>query len=712
MSRVLSFFRQLSHLSPKGYENEAPYKAEEKDVGESSRKIPRGIPYILGTEFVERFSFYCFQGILTLYLTQELKFSDRWATSTFHAFMVLAYISPVFGAMLADGCLGLFWTIFYVSILFAVGNSIVAIGAMLMSVRNMTFVSLSGLLIVALGTGGIKPCVSAFGGNQYEKDQVKERHMFFSLFFFAINIGSILSTIISPELRASVHCFGKRTCYPLAFGLPALLSIIVITLFMCGKPLYKIRPAEGSAFVSVFRCIFYALAQKFKNKEKEKRDHWLEYADDKFDRKLIFDIKSFLQVMWIYIPLPIYWLLYEQQGSTWILQAAEMDGRVLGYNIKPDQMQIANPILIIIFIPLFNSLIYPWLLKCGLCRTPLQRMAIGGVLVAIAFVMTGFIQMEIEKELPDLPARGFSELTIINNSPCNLDMKGVMNNSVMAFKAIVLKDIPSDAEIEWEISPSECSATNATHRKFSLPTQFMCMMVALANDTIDIQIVADSKIKEKTGEPRVRLHFSTDFVFTDKENASILLRGPEKYFVFPDSITRPSRVGSTDYCVMKPGLYEIYLPFNETAHQETSIGIAEFKNGGSYVVGIHQNSTYNVSKITLFITALYNSVHILYQLPQIIALTAGEILFEVTGLDFSYCESPESLKSMVQGMWFFSNGIGNALFIIIQGISPMKKRSHEFFMYAVIMTISMFLFAILGHYFTYVDDRMDEKQVE
>ncbi|GBO27158.1 Solute carrier family 15 member 1 [Araneus ventricosus] len=713
MSRVLSFFRHLSQLSPKGYGKEdAPSASEKKDVEESSRKLPRGIPYILGTEFVERFSFYCFQGILTLYLTQELHFSDDWAASTFHAFMVLAYISPLLGAILADGLLGLFWTIFYLSILFAVGNSIVSIGAMPMSVKNMTIVSLFGLFIVALGTGGIKPCVSAFGGNQYRKDQKKERHVYFSLFFFAINIGSILSTIISPELRATVHCFGKHTCYPLAFGVPAMLSIIVITLFMCGKPLYKIRPAEGSEFVSVFRCIFYALAQKFKNKGKEKRDHWLEFADDKFDRELIFDIKSFLQVMWMYIPLPVYWLLYEQQGSTWILQSARMDGKVGAYHIKPDQMQIVNPIFIIIFIPVFNSVIYPLLLKCGLCRTPLQRMTVGGVLVAVAFVMTGFIQLEIEKELPEYPPEGFSELIIINNSPCDLDLKGAMNSSVMAFKAETLKDIPSDTEIEWEISPSECSATNTTYKKFSLPAQFMCMMAALSNDTIDIQIGVDTKIKEKNGDPRVRLHFRTDFEFMESENASILFRGPEKYFLFPDNITRPSRVGSTEYCVMKPGVYNIYLPINETDHQENPIGAAEFKDGGSYVVAIHQNSAHNISKITIFVTVLHNSVHMLYQLPQIIVLTAGEIMFEVTGLDFSYCESPESLKSMVQGMWFFTNGIGNAFFIIIEGISSMKKRSHEFFMYAVIMTISMLLFAILGHYFTYVDDRMEEKQVE
>ncbi|GBN84075.1 Peptide transporter family 1 [Araneus ventricosus] len=198
----------------------------------------------------------------------------------------------------------------------------------------------------------------------------------------------------------------------------------------------------------------------------------------------------------------------------------------------------------------------------------------------------------------------------------------------------------------------------------------------------------------------------------ESENASILFRGPEKYFLFPDNITRPSRVGSTEYCVMKPGVYNIYLPINETDHQENPIGAAEFKDGGSYVVAIHQNSAHNISKITIFVTVLHNSVHMLYQLPQIIVLTAGEIMFEVTGLDFSYCESPESLKSMVQGMWFFTNGIGNAFFIIIEGISSIKKRSHEFFMYAVIMTISMLLFAILGHYFTYVDDRMEEKQVE
>ncbi|XP_055950985.1 peptide transporter family 2-like [Argiope bruennichi] len=687
MSRTLSVFKKLSPVSSKREEKKDPSTGEEKQLAERATKYPRGIPYILGTEFVERFSFYCFQGILTLYMTQELNFSGYWAASIFHTFMVLAYISPVFGALIADGWLGLFRTIFYLSILFAIGNSVVAIGATPMSVQNMTIVSLFGLFIVALGTGGIKPCVSAFGGSQFDENQIKERHQFFSLFFFAINIGSILSTIISPELRASVHCFGKDTCYPLAFGAPALLSIIVITLFICGKSVYKIRPAEGSEFVSVFRCIFYALAQKFRNKRKEKRNHWLEYADDKFDRQLIFDIKSFLQVTWMYIPLPIYWALYEQQGSTWILQSAEMDGEVGGYQIKPDQMQIINPIFILIFIPLFNSVIYPFLRKCGLCKMPLQRMAVGGILVAIAFVMTGFIQLKIEQELPEDPLKGNSELTIINNSPCNLHLKD-MNTSVTAFTAEVLKDIPSNTEIEWEVLPSECSTANRTYAKFGLQAPFMSMGVALSDDTINILIEEDEKIKERNGYPRVKLHFSIDYVFKERVNASFLFDGAGKYFVYPDKIKRPSKVGSTEYCVMKPGLYKIYIPLNGTTHKENPIGVAEFRDGGSYVVAIHQNSAQNASRVTVFMTVLFNSVHMLYQLPQIILLTAGEIMFEVTGLDFSYCESPDSLKSLVQGMWFFTNGIGNAFFIIIEGISTLEKQSHEFFMYSIIMAIT------------------------
>ena len=86
-----------------------------------------------------------------------------------------------------------------------------------------------GLLVIAVGTGGIKPCVSAFGGDQFVRPQQdRQLEQFFSIFYFAINVGSLISTFLTPILREDVKCFGQQFCFPLAFGVPAILMIVAV----------------------------------------------------------------------------------------------------------------------------------------------------------------------------------------------------------------------------------------------------------------------------------------------------------------------------------------------------------------------------------------------------------------------------------------------------------------------------------------------------
>lgn len=90
-------------------------------------------------------------------------------------------------------------------------------------------VALLGLLFISIGTGGIKPCVFAFGGDQFRLPQ-QEKHLlnFTTQFMIAVNVGALISTFLTPELRQDVHCFGKKTCFPLAFGVPAMLMLCAI----------------------------------------------------------------------------------------------------------------------------------------------------------------------------------------------------------------------------------------------------------------------------------------------------------------------------------------------------------------------------------------------------------------------------------------------------------------------------------------------------
>lgn len=89
-----------------------------------------------------------------------------------------------------------------------------------------------GLFLIAAGTGGIKPCVLPLGGDQFIlPQQEKFLAQYFAVFYFAINCGALLSTIITPILREDVHCFGEDSCFPLAFGLPSVLMIIAISTY-------------------------------------------------------------------------------------------------------------------------------------------------------------------------------------------------------------------------------------------------------------------------------------------------------------------------------------------------------------------------------------------------------------------------------------------------------------------------------------------------
>lgn len=143
-------------------------------------------------------------------------------------FNSLVYFFPVLGAIISDSYLGKFRTILYVSVIYAIGNIVLSISSSpAIGIPQIPF-SLLGLLLIALGTGGIKPCVSSFGGDQFVvPQQAFQLAAFFSVFYFSINAGSLISTFLTPVLRET-KCLGDDSCYPLAFGVPGVLMITSI----------------------------------------------------------------------------------------------------------------------------------------------------------------------------------------------------------------------------------------------------------------------------------------------------------------------------------------------------------------------------------------------------------------------------------------------------------------------------------------------------
>ncbi|CAG7825192.1 unnamed protein product, partial [Allacma fusca] len=113
--------------------------------------------------------------------------------------------------------------------------------------------------------------------------QERQLSSFFSIFYFSINAGSTISTFLTPILRRDVKCFDDDTCYPLAFLVPAVLMITSLIIFLFGKSMYIMRQPTGNVVISLIKAVKHALSRK--RKSSEKKEHWMDYADDKYTKR-------------------------------------------------------------------------------------------------------------------------------------------------------------------------------------------------------------------------------------------------------------------------------------------------------------------------------------------------------------------------------------------------------------------------------------------
>ncbi|XP_020601659.1 solute carrier family 15 member 2-like [Orbicella faveolata] len=127
------------------------------------------------------------------------------------------------------------------------------------------------------------------------------------------------------KIKADVQCFG-RDCYPAVFAINTILIIGATISLVAGKRLYTLKDPSGNVMIRVFKIMGHAVSNKVSGSGPAQCNHWLDNASDEYEHKEINDIKLLLRVLKMYIPLPVFWALFHQQGSSWTLQAEQMDG--------------------------------------------------------------------------------------------------------------------------------------------------------------------------------------------------------------------------------------------------------------------------------------------------------------------------------------------------------------------------------------------------
>lgn len=334
--------------------------------------MPAGIPYIIGNELAERFSFYGMRAILYLFMTTTLVthdgaadlMSEAKAKEWMHLFIAGVYFTPLLGALISDLWLGKYRTIIVLSLVYCLGHLALAID----NTRSGLIV---GLSLIAIGAGGIKPCVSAHVGDQFARTNAHLLSKAFNWFYLAINLGAAISQLLTPKL---LEWYGPH----IAFGVPGVLMFAATIVFWMGRNTFAHVPADPRRFLS-------------------------DLLDPKFLRALAGLIPLFVLIAG-------FWCIFDQSSSAWVEQAKKMDLKVLWWELNPAQLQAINPLFILTLIPLFTLVIYPQadrLLKV----TPLRRIGVGFLLTLATIYVSGWIEQQISAGLK--PSIGWQVLAYL-----------------------------------------------------------------------------------------------------------------------------------------------------------------------------------------------------------------------------------------------------------------------------------------------------------
>jgi POT family proton-dependent oligopeptide transporter len=357
-------------------------------------RFPRSVPYIIGNEAAERFSFYGMRSILTLFLVNQFfnpsqnpalsTVADAKANSLNHYFVMLAYALPFVGGLVADWFTGKYKLILYISVVYCLGHLLLS-----MFDTNLDGFTI-GIIVVAIGAGGIKSCVSANVGDQFDATNQDLLSKVYGWFYFAINSGSMFSTILIPWTYKN---FGAKW----AFGVPGILMALATIIFFSGRKKYVKVPPAGVNRNNLVFITFYALTHW---SQKKPGQSVLDVAKGPFDPEKVEGMKAVYRVMAVFFFALAFWAVWDQCLSEWVLYADKMNRNInLGFTsftILAGQVSTVNTIFLLLFIPLFNYWIYPALDKRGLKTTPLRRLGFGLVLTALSFVVIGLIHTRIE----------------------------------------------------------------------------------------------------------------------------------------------------------------------------------------------------------------------------------------------------------------------------------------------------------------------------
>lgn len=364
--------------------------------------------------------------------------------------------------------------------------------------------------------------------------------------------------------------------------------------------------------------------------------------------------------MLLFVPLPFYWTLYELQGSRWTIQATQMNGDIGFYHIKPDQMQLISPLLIVILIPTYQWIIYPLLAKIGISR-PLQKLTIGGLLAGTAVLLSGFVELKIADSYAVVPLKGQCQLRIYNGHQCDYSIEygsSLSSNLVRSLEMyqenIQVKDsktIPYTITA-WNATAMDCPTFKGSFRLKSRTA------VSYFIDHGGVVEFHDEPQKSRLGDPVVRVLVNSkearrmDIVDVLATNQPLQFHGSA------------SHIGRI---LTRSSMYDIRI-------DGMTATLLDLQQGSVNTVLVTEMAP-NRFRSNVVVVTQPNSVHMFWQLPQYVVIALGGAMYVVVGISFTYSEGPANMKAVMQSLWLLTIAFGHIFDIFIVGAKFFESQA-------------------------------------
>ncbi|KAJ5893140.1 hypothetical protein N7504_009831 [Penicillium tannophilum] len=390
-------------------DGEEPNDDEKRTLRHIAENLPVSAWLVAIVELCERFTYYGMSGMFQNYIQRPLDGSEgrgalgmahQGATGLTTFFQFWCYVTPILGAIVADQYLGKYKTIVWFCGIYLIGLLILVCTSIPVALENGAGLGgfIVAILIIGLGTGGIKSNVAPLIADQYKRKKMAvtttkkgERviidpaltiQRIYMIFYGCINVGS-LSLLATPYMELYI---GFWSGYLLCL---CMFAVGTLTLIL-GRKYYVVRPPQGSIITDAFKALGMMIMNR--NMDAPKPSWQIANGNAEvslpWDDHFIDELKRALIACRVFAFYPIYWVVYGQFSGNFVTQAGQMKG----HGIPNDLMQNFDPISIIVFIPLLETLVYPAMRRMKIPFRPITRIALGFVVASLAMMYAAIVQ--------------------------------------------------------------------------------------------------------------------------------------------------------------------------------------------------------------------------------------------------------------------------------------------------------------------------------